>query len=467
MKTIQEYVDSNQRCRDTIDSILNSIKADTHNAVIGTYDQLARQLADYYDSTPSDRPFAGVPIAIKDNLCIRNELVTCGSNSLSGYHSPYTATAVQQLLDAGFIPVCRTNMDEFAMGSANETSAYGPVKNPVDPSRVPGGSSGGSAAAVAAGLVPVALGSDTGGSIRQPAAFCGVVGFKPTYGRVSRYGLVAFASSLDQIGPITHTVSDAAAMFSVMAGHDPSDATTVQRPVPTLSLQPETSTAALSGKRIGVPKSLLSESVIHPDIIQSIRSVLNQIAQAGATIIELDMPFFEAAVATYYILAPAEAASNLSRFDGVRYGNRNLDADTMQQMMQTTRESGFGHEVKRRIMLGNYVLSAGYYDAYYGKAQAMRGALCNQYKTLFESVDVIVSPTTPTTAFELGEALDPLSLYLSDIATIPANLAGIPAVSIPCGRDNQQLPIGLQITGSWFDEETVLTLAHGIEEILS
>jgi len=467
MNTITSYLNSNQGCRDTVDSILNTIRSDEHNAVVGTYDHLAAQLADYYDATQSDRPFAGVPIAIKDNLCIQNELVTCGSQILSGYHSPYTATAVQKLLDAGFIPICRTNMDEFAMGSSNETSVYGPVKNPVNPTRVPGGSSGGSAAVVAANLVPAALGSDTGGSIRHPAAFCGIVGLKPTYGRVSRYGLVAFASSLDQIGPMTHTVSDAAALFSVIAGHDPSDATTIEKPVPKLTLNTEQSIQSLAGKRIGVPTALLSDSVIHPEIIQAIRNVLDQLANAGADIIELDMQFFDEAVATYYILAPAEAASNLSRFDGVRYGYRNSQAQTMQTMMQTTRETGFGHEVKRRIMLGNYVLSSGYYDAYYGKAQIMRGELCQQYTKVFESVDAIVSPTTPTTAFELGAHLDPLQMYLADIATIPVNLAGVPAISIPCGTDSQQLPIGLQITGNWFDEAGLLTIAHGIEGLLS
>tara|TARA_Y100000389_G_scaffold38406_1_gene32754 strand:- start:6483 stop:7883 length:1401 start_codon:yes stop_codon:yes gene_type:complete len=463
MKTLYTYLNSNQGCRDTVDSILKSVQSDNHNAMVGTYDQLAKDLADYYDSTKSDRPFAGVPIAIKDNICVKHELVTCGSRILSGYQSPYTATAVQKLLDAGFIPIGRTNMDEFAMGSSNETSVYGPVKNPVDPTRVPGGSSGGSAAAVAAGLVPAALGSDTGGSIRQPAAFCGVVGLKPTYGRVSRYGLVAFASSLDQMGPITNNVSDAAALFSIISGHDMADATTVNQSVPVMNLKTETSINALKGTRIGVPKALLSDTVVHPDIIQSTRNTLDQLSQEGAEIIELDMQFFDEAVAMYYILAPAEAASNLSRFDGVRYGYRNQAADTMQTMMKTTREHGFGHEVKRRIMLGNYVLSSGYYDAYYGKAQRMRGQLCQHYIDLFESVDVIVSPTTPTTAFKIGANLDPLQMYLADIATIPANLAGVPAVSVPIGTDSQGLPIGVQVTGKWFDEAAALTVAHAIE----
>jgi aspartyl-tRNA(Asn)/glutamyl-tRNA(Gln) amidotransferase subunit A len=406
----------------------------------------------------------GVPVGIKDNMALENELVSCASNMLQGYRSPFTSTAVQRLLDQGFIPVGRTNMDEFAMGSSNEYSVYGPVSNPWDTSKVSGGSSGGSAAAVASGVVPVTLGSDTGGSIRQPASFCGVVGFKPTYGRVSRYGLIAFASSLDQIGPFAQNVSDVAAMLDTICGFDPHDSTSEKRDAEQFSSQLQVEN--LKGKRIGVPNQLMGDAIT-PDVKQSVLDALKVLEGLGATVDYFDFPFVNEALATYYIIAPAEVSSNLSRFDGVRFGHRNASAGYLKEMIQTSRQQGFGDEVKRRIMLGTYVLSSGYYDAYYGKAQSVRAVVSEQFSTLFNNYDFICSPTAPTTAFNKGKnTSDPMEMYLSDIATIPVNLAGLPAMSLPCGVDSSGLPIGLQMMAPWFKEAPLLQAAHLLEQSL-
>ncbi|MCX6512394.1 MAG: Asp-tRNA(Asn)/Glu-tRNA(Gln) amidotransferase subunit GatA, partial [Actinobacteria bacterium] len=373
-------------------------------------------------------PLAGVPVAIKDNLCTIDAPTTCGSKILEGWQPPYDATVVSKLRAAGAVLVGKTNLDEFAMGSSTENSAYHPTRNPVDTSKVPGGSSGGSAAAVAADFVPAALGSDTGGSIRQPASFCGIVGVKPTYGRVSRYGLVAFASSLDQIGPFSQTVEESAQLMNVICGHDPKDSTSSTHPVPDFTAMLNKD---VKGLKIGVPKELFGDSIA-PDVKQALVKALDLLAANGATWEEIELNSFKAAVSTYYILAPAEASANLSRFDGVRYGHRDKDAKTLKDMIINSRSQGFGSEVKRRIILGTYVLSSGYYDAYYVRAQKARQWISQDFKKAFEKYDILVTPTAPTTAFKLGENSDnPLNMYLADIATIPVNLAGLPGMSLP------------------------------------
>jgi aspartyl-tRNA(Asn)/glutamyl-tRNA(Gln) amidotransferase subunit A len=447
-------------------SVLQNIKSDNSNAFIESFDSSALDTANQLDSSQVNQQVAGLvkglPVGIKDNMCLENHGVTCASAILKGYKSPYTSTAVQKMMDDGFVPVGRLNMDEFAMGSSNEYSVYGLVNNPWDTNRVPGGSSGGSAAAVAAGLVPASLGSDTGGSIRQPASFCGVVGLKPTYGRVSRYGLVAFASSLDQIGPFAQYVEDAAILFESICGFDPNDSTSESRDDESFVAQLNDGT--LKGKRIGVPNELMSEKVSQA-VQDATKSTLNLLEDAGAIIEFFDFKYFDEALATYYILAPAEASSNLSRFDGVRYGYRSPKGQTLKEMIELTRQEGFGDEVKRRIILGTYVLSSGYYDAYYGKAQQIRGVVTQRYAELLEKYDFICSPTAPTTAFEKGaHEGDPLTMYLSDLATIPVNLAGLPAISIPCGLDSNHLPIGFQLTGGWFKEQSLLQAAYELEQ---
>ncbi|RIK10259.1 MAG: Asp-tRNA(Asn)/Glu-tRNA(Gln) amidotransferase GatCAB subunit A [Acidobacteria bacterium] len=399
-------------------------------------------------------PLAGVPIAIKDVLCMEGIATTCGSKILEGWRPPYTATAVRRLVEAGAIPIGKTNMDEFAMGSSTENSAFGPTLNPWSTGHVPGGSSGGSAAAVAAGHAPVSLGSDTGGSIRQPASLCGVVGMKPTYGRVSRYGLVAFASSLDQIGPFSHTVEDAAIVYAAMAGHDPMDSTSLPESVgdPVGAIG-----RGIEGIRFGVVTELAGDA-IEPEVAAAFASAIEGLG-AG----EVSLPSFDHALSAYYLIAPAEASSNLARFDGVRYGLR-IDAADTTAMMRRTREAGFGPEVKRRIMLGTYALSAGYYDAYYGQAQRVRTLVANDFGRAFEDFDILLSPTSPTTAFEIGErTADPLAMYLSDLCTIPANLAGIPAISIPAGVDSRGLPIGLQLMAPALEEERLFAAAAELE----
>lgn len=409
-------------------------------------------------------PLAGVPVALKDNLCTTGIRTTASSKILDRFVPPYDATVTTRLAAAGAVVVGKTNCDEFAMGSSNENSAYGPVKNPWATDRTPGGSSGGSAAAVAAGLAPIALGSDTGGSIRQPASFCGIVGLKPTYGRVSRYGLLAFASSLDQIGPMTRTAGDAALTMNVIAGHDAADATSSAEAAPDF-------TAALTGNvkglRVGVPRAFVSSGVDAP-VLAAFDAALAVLREAGATLVDVDLPNAPHGIPVYYLVCTAEASSNLARYDGVRFGHRAaLTAnDTLQTMYDRSRDEGFGPEVKRRIMLGTYVLSAGYYDAYYLKAQQVRTLLRRDYDDAFRAADVIAMPTSPTPPFKLGEKTDdPLQMYLTDIFTVSANLVGLPAVSIPCGFDAGQLPIGLQLTGRMFDEATLLRAADAYERV--
>lgn len=411
-------------------------------------------------ATHAQKPLIGVPVAIKDVIAVKAHPLSCGSKILGNFISPYDATVIEKLKAAGAIVFGRLNMDEFAMGSSTENSAFGPTRNPWDLTRIPGGSSGGSAAAVAADECIASLGSDTGGSIRQPAALCGVVGLKPTYGRVSRYGLVAFASSLDQIGPFARNVRDAATMLEVISGVDPGDSTSVPEPVPPYS-------AGLTGKIKGFKLGLAKEYMIgglDPEVKQAVDGAVKQFEKLGAEIVEISLPHTDYAVATYYIIATAEASANLARFDGVRYGLR-VDGNDPIAMYSRTRGAGFGAEVKRRIILGTYVLSSGYHDAYYLRAQKVRTLIRNDFLNAFEKVDAIITPTTPTAAFKIGEKSDdPLQMYLSDIFTISCNLAGICGLSIPCGFTESKLPIGLQLLGKPFGEETLLKLAHAYEQ---
>jgi len=411
---------------------------------------------------------AGVPVGIKDVLSIEGLPATAGSKVLAGYIAPYTATSVRRLEEAGAVVLGKLNCDEFAMGSSNENSAYGPTRNPHALDRVPGGSSGGSAAAVAAGMAAVTLGTDTGGSVRQPASFCGVVGLLPTYGRVSRYGLIAFASSLDRVGPLTNTVRDAATVLGVIAGHDPLDATSSAEPVPdyVAALGAEGSPASgINGLRIGVPSEYFGEG-LDPEVREAVERAIDTLRSAGAEIKSISLPHTRYAVPAYYLIATAEASSNLARFDGVRYGYRAKDAGTLAAMYRESRDQGFGAEVKRRIMLGTYALSAGYYDAYYKKAQQVRRLLTQDFLSVFgpAGVDAIVTPTAPTAAFKLGEKVDdPVSMYLADIYTVTASLAGICGLSVPCGTTREGLPIGVQILGAHFGEATILRVGEAIE----
>ncbi|MGI8754522.1 MAG: Asp-tRNA(Asn)/Glu-tRNA(Gln) amidotransferase subunit GatA [Acidimicrobiales bacterium] len=403
-------------------------------------------------------PLAGVPVALKDNLCTRGVATTCSSRILEGWVPPYDATVVARLAAAGAVSVGKTNLDEFAMGSSTENSAFGPTRNPHDPSRVPGGSSGGSAAAVAAGFAPLSLGSDTGGSIRQPAALCGVVGVKPTYGRVSRYGLIAFASSLDQIGPFATTVADAALLLEVIAGHDPADATSIPAAAPDLVAHLND---GVEGLRVGVVTELMGEG-IHADVTARVREAADALAAAGAKVDEVSVPAVTFGLSAYYLIAPAEASSNLARFDGVRYGLR-VDAPTTNEMMVATRTAGFGAEVKRRIMLGTYALSAGYYDAFYGQAQKVRTLIARDFAAAYERFDVLLSPTSPTTAFPIGAIADPLTMYLNDTCTIPSNLSGDPAMSVPFGIGADGLPVGVQVLAPALAEATMFSAAAVLE----
>ncbi|MFA4931724.1 MAG: Asp-tRNA(Asn)/Glu-tRNA(Gln) amidotransferase subunit GatA [Caldisericia bacterium] len=400
-------------------------------------------------------PLAGAPIAIKDNIMMAGERCTCGSRILEHYVAPYSATVVHSLVAGGAVVVGKTNLDEFAMGSSTENSAFFPTHNPADLTRVPGGSSGGSNAAVAAGFALGAIGSDTGGSVRQPAAFCGVVGFKPTYGLVSRYGLVAFGSSLDCIGPITRSVRDAAIMMNVMAAHDPKDATSVKRPHVDFeaALQP-----SLAGKRVGIIREL-QELDVQPEIAAAIEMAREAAVKSGASIVEVSLPHILSALPAYYIIAPAECSANLGRFDGVRYG-LHVDGRDMTETYSRTRNAGFGTEVKRRILIGTFVLSAGYYDAYYKKATDVRQLITDELDAAMQSADVLLTPTTPTTAFRIGAVTDPLEMYKADVFTIPANLAGVPAVSFPAGKDTAGLPIGLQLTGPRWSDAELLSSAN-------
>ena len=420
---------------------------------------LAAKAADDARANGNDSPLLGIPLAHKDIFCTKNILTTCGSRMLHNFVSPYNATVVERFIDAGTVLLGKTNMDEFAMGSSNETSFFGDVKNPWNTECVPGGSSGGSAAAVAADLCAMATGTDTGGSIRQPAAFCGVTGLKPSYGRVSRWGMIAFASSLDQAGPITKSAEDAALMLNVMSGLDKKDSTSIDRPAEdfTASLN-----EPLKGLRIGVPKQHFAEG-LSAEVEQAVRDALGEYEKLGATIKEVDLTNSHLSVSAYYVVAPAEASANLSRFDGVRYGYRCEDPVDLEDMYKRTRSEGFGEEVKRRIMVGTYALSAGFYDAYYRKAQKIRRLIKDDFDRAFKEVDVIIGPTSPHTAFKLGSKSDPVSMYLEDIYTIAVNLAGLPAASIPIGIANG-LPIGMQITGKYFDEAKILNVAHQFQQ---
>jgi aspartyl-tRNA(Asn)/glutamyl-tRNA(Gln) amidotransferase subunit A len=407
-------------------------------------------------------PLAGVPIALKDNMNVRGMRTTASSRILERFVPPYDATVVRHLENAGAIIVGKTNCDEFAMGSSTENSAFGPVRNPWALDRIPGGSSGGSAAAVASRCVPLALGSDTGGSIRQPAAFCGVVGLKPTYGRVSRYGLLAFASSLDQIGPFARTVADAALVLSALSGADPCDATTADESVPDFT---RALTGDVKGVRVGVPRAFVSHGV-DEDVREAFEGALDALRSAGATLVDVELPHAQYAIPVYYLVCTAEASSNLARYDGVKYGYRAPAAkhDSLKDMYSRSRDEGFGPEVKRRIMLGTYVLSAGYYDAFYLKALQVRTLLRRDYDQAFERADVIAMPTTPTPPFRLGEKTgDPLQMYLADVFTVSANLAGLPGISVPCGFSPDGLPIGFQLMGRMFDESTLLRVADAYE----
>ena len=462
--TAQRVRAGEQRALEALEESLESIStADGEiHAFTEVHASAAREAAAASDAAVADGidpgPLAGVPVAVKDNICQRGRITSCASKILEGWQPPYDATVVRNLIDAGAVIVGTTNMDEFAMGSSTENSAYGPTRNPADTSRGPGGSSGGSAASVAADMVPLSLGSDTGGSIRQPAAFCGVVGVKPTYGLVSRYGLVAFASSLDQIGPFSKDVRDAALLLEVIAGHDPLDSTSLDAPAPRLV---EHLDDGVDGLRVGLCRDLIDGA--SPEISAAITRSAEILAAGGAEIIEISLPELHFGLSAYYLIAPAEASSNLARYDGVRYGLR-VDAQDVASMNTATRTAGFGDEVKRRIMLGTYALSAGYYDAYYAQAQRTRTLIIEAFATAYESVDLILGATTPTTAFELGaKVADPMEMYLSDVFTIPTNLAGHPALSLPMGLDAGGLPIGVQLLGPALSEQRLLAAASVLE----
>jgi len=457
-----QEVTATELCRQALEeterlSELNAfltVTADRALSAAASIDDLAKK------GDPLPR-LAGSIIAIKDNMVIRGVRTTAGSRILFNYIPPYTATAVARLEAEGAIIIGKTNCDEFAMGSSNENSAYGPVKNPWDPTRVPGGSSGGSAVAVATGVAVGALGSDTGGSIRQPASLCGVVGLKPTYGRVSRYGLIAFGSSVDQIGPLTRTVADAAEILSVIAGRDENDSTSSSEPVPEYASQ---IAGDIHGLRVGVPSEYYRKG-LDDDVRSNVESAIDRLRQMGAIIVDVSLPHTEYAVPVYYLIATAEASSNLARYDGVRYGFRAEEARTLSEMYSRTRDEGFGTEVKRRIMLGTYALSAGYYDAYYGKAQRVRALIERDFRNAFTSCDLIAAPTSPTPAFKLAEKTsDPLEMYLSDIYTITSNLAGVPGISVPCGLSSSGLPIGIQLIGRHFEEPILLRAAQSLEQ---
>lgn len=464
---IAAAVNAGQSATVAVAEALRRAKADTLNAIIGVHEVRALAAAARVDArvAAGERlPLAGVPIALKDNLLAEGLPATACSRVLEGFIAPYTGTAVARLEAAGAVVVASTNMDEFAMGSSNETSARGPVRNPVDPSRIPGGSSGGSAAAVAAGIVPLALGSDTGGSIRQPASLCGIVGLKPTYGTISRYGLIAYGSSLDQIGPLTTTVADAALALRVMAGKDLNDSTCADRDPAGLDVLPADPLSALKGLRVGYVAA--HQEGLAPGVKARLEAAKQQLVKAGATLVPVTLPHERYAVAVYYILATGEASSNLSRFDGIRYGHRSPTAQTLGEVYGKSRVEGFGSEVQRRIMLGTYVLSTGYYDAYYKKAQQVRQKICNDYAAAFTACDVLLGPASPTTAFKSGEKLaDPLQMYLSDIFTIATNLAGVPGISVPFGADEQGLPVGMQLQAPMWADARMLAVAAGLHSL--
>jgi len=456
-------------CREVTESVFSRIDEvdGSINAYIRKEKDSALKSADSIDKNilkgKKIDDFTGIPVGIKDNICTRDITTTCASRILSNYIPIYDAWVIERLKEQDYILTGKLNMDEFAMGSSNETSFYGPVSNPWDTSRVPGGSSGGPAAGVAAGECICSLGSDTGGSIRQPASLCGVVGFKPTYGLVSRYGLVAFASSLDQIGTFTRDMEDCAALLNVICGHDSHDSTSIDMKIPDYR---SFLADDIKGMKIGVPSELMAKG-IDGEVKSAVEAALKMAEDLGAKVEEISIPNLEYALNVYYIIAPSEASSNLSRFDGVRYGFRDMDTDTLRSMYKKTRSEGFGEEVKRRIMIGTYCLSAGYYDAYYEKALKVRTLIKSDFDKAFSKYDILISPTSPTTAFKKGEKTDdPLTMYLSDICTIPVNLAGLPAVSIPAGLSRDGLPIGLQVMGNVLKEDNVIRAAYALEKAI-
>lgn len=467
MKTAVEIANEVQTGATTavaqLDAAYEAIEA--RNAELNVFLHLdkdgARKIAEAVDARVAAGekvgPLAGVPIAIKDNLCQTGIPTTCSSKILEGWKPPYNATVIDRLVAAGAVPVGKTNLDEFAMGSSTENSAFGPTRNPLDPSRVPGGSSGGSAAAVAGDMTSISLGSDTGGSIRQPAAFCGLVGMKPTYGLVSRYGLIAFASSLDQIGPFSKTVLDSAVLLEAIAGHDPLDSTSLPEPSPSLASHVNDGVA---GKRIGLVKELYEGA--DESVVNAVMGAVAVLKEAGAEIVELSIPELRLGLSAYYLIAPAEASSNLARFDGVRFGLR-VDGVDVTSMMEATRTAGFGAEVKRRIMLGTYALSAGYYDAYYGQALKVRTLTINAFKKAYAQADMLIGATTPGVAFKFGAKSDPMEMYLNDVFTIPTNLAGDPAVSVSFGKGEENLPIGVQLLGPGRSEASLYAAARVLE----
>jgi len=451
---------------DVVDEHLAAIEAREHeihafNLVLADQAREAAVAIDRRVAAGEDPgPLAGVPVALKDNICTEGIPTTCSSRILEGWRPPYAATVVERLAEAGAIVIGKTNLDEFAMGSSTENSAFGPTRNPHDTTRVPGGSSGGSAAAVAAGFAGLALGSDTGGSIRQPAALCGVVGMKPTYGRVSRYGLVAFASSLDQIGPLSRSVADAAALYEAIAGHDPRDTTSIPERVGDVSAA---LAEGVAGLRVGVVTELCEAEGIQADVLARVRQAIDALEHAGAKVEDVSVPAVVYGLTAYYLINPAEASSNLARYDGVRYGLR-VDAPTTGEMYDRTRTAGFGAEVERRIMLGTYALSAGYYDAFYGKAQRVRTLIIRDLDAAYERFDVLVGPTAPSTAFPFGaKTADPLTMYLNDVCTIPSNLSGHPAISVPFGAGDDGLPVGVQVMAPALGEATMFRAAAAIE----
>ena len=462
-----EIISGNASVEELINDFFSKIdsKNPEINAYICTTKNIAVEQAKNIDNLIQNKEtlpqLAGLPIAIKDNICTKNVVTSCSSNMLKNFVAPYESTASEKLWSSGGVFLGKTNLDEFAMGSSTETSVYGVTSNPWDINRVPGGSSGGSAASVAAGLCSAAIGSDTGGSIRQPASFCGVVGLKPTYGRVSRWGLIAFASSLDQIGPITNTVSDAAEILYCISGKDPYDSTCLDKPVPNYLNDLNNSIKDL---KIGIIKECFNHQGLNPEVKKSVLSGIERFKGLGAQIIDIECPRFNDGIATYYVIAPSEASANLARYDGVKYGFRSDVSSNLLEMTSKTRAEGFGDEVQRRILIGTYALSAGYSDAYYKKAQKVRTLIRNDFDNAFKKVDILLTPTCPTTAFMKGDfANDPLSMYLSDLLTVPANLAGLPAISIPCGFDKNGLPIGLQLIGNVLEENKILNAANIFE----
>lgn len=469
LQVAQKIKDKEFSCEDAVNALAKSIeeKDGTYNCYTAFDKEAAlkkaREAQKLIDSGDAESPLAGVPVAIKDNICTKGETTSCASKILYNFKPPYDATVVKKLTAAGMVPCGKVNMDEFAMGSTTETSFYGATKNPWDINKVPGGSSGGAAAAVAARESVIALGSDTGGSIRQPCSFCGVTGLKPTYGSVSRYGLIAYASSLDQIGPIAKTALDCAAMFSVISGKDEKDGTSAD-PNP-FTLDEIKNTTDLKGKKVGIPADFFGEG-ISEDVAKSVMQAAQTLRSLGAEVEQFAMPIVKYAIPTYYIIACAEACSNLSRFDGIKYGYKSPDAANLRDVYIKSRSEGFGMEVKKRIMLGNFVLSSGYFDAYYNKALKAKGLIVKAFSEAFEKYDFLLGPVAPTTALKMGEGLsDPLAMYLGDIYTVMINIAGLPSLALPCGFDQSGMPVGMQLIGRPFDEKTVLAAGNAFQSV--